>query len=104
MIENEIGSFVGRKAALVLDKKDNVAVALADLAAGDSCLVADDDGRKYEVSVTEKIPFGHKFALVGLEQDSAVYKYGEEIGRMKAAIEKGGWIHNHNMYCERGMK
>jgi altronate dehydratase small subunit len=100
----ELSNLVAGKTALVLDKKDNVAVALVDLVAGDCCSVTDETGRKFEVSVTEDIAFGHKIALVDLAQDSAVCKYGEEIGRMKVAIQRGGWIHNHNMYCERGMK
>jgi altronate dehydratase small subunit len=100
----ELGKLAGGKTALVLDKKDNVAVALTDLAAGDSCLVAEDGGNKYQVIVLENIPFGHKFALADLGKDEAVYKYGEEIGKMKTAIKKGGWIHSHNMYCDRGMK
>ena len=104
MSEKEMSTLAGSKSALVLDQKDNVAVALSDLAAGDSCLVTEDGGKKYEVAVTEKIPFGHKFALTDLAPHAPVYKYGEEIGRMKVAIARGGWIHNHNMYCDRGMK
>ena len=91
------------KTALVLDQKDNVAVALSDLVAGDVCTVAEDGGKKFEVTVIEGISFGHKFALADLAPEAPVYKYGEEIGKMKTGIEKGGWIHNHNMYCERGM-
>lgn len=99
-----MAGLAGGKTALVLDQKDNVAVALADLAAGDSCLVAEDGGKKYEVTVIENIPFGHKFALKDLAKDEGVFKYGEEIGKMKQGIQRGGWIHNHNMYCDRGMK
>jgi altronate dehydratase small subunit len=102
--EKELSSLAQGKTALVLDQKDNVAVALNDIKAGEICLVAEDGGRKYEVAVNEDIPFGHKFALTDLGPDAPVYKYGEEIGRMKAAIQKGGWIHSHNMYCDRGMK
>jgi altronate dehydratase len=102
MSDNELNQLSGGKTALVLDQKDNVAVALADLAAGDSCLVAEDGGKKYKMSVIESIPFGHKFSLADLEPHAAVYKYGEEIGKMKVAIKKGGWIHSHNLYCERG--
>ena len=104
MSEKEMSTLAGTKSALVLDQKDNVAVALSDLAAGDSCLVAEDGGKKYTVTVAEKIPFGHKFALTDLAADAPVYKYGEEIGKMKVAIGRGCWIHNHNMYCDRGMK
>ena len=92
------------KMALVLDQKDNVAVALTDLIAGEVCTVVEDDGKRYEVAVGEDISFGHKFALTDLRKDEEVYKYGEEIGKMKVELKKGCWIHNHNMYCDRWMK
>lgn len=104
MTDQEMAGLAGRKSALVLDAKDNVAVALADLASGDECLVAEDGGANYTVTVSEAIPFGHKFALADLQQDAPVFKYGEEIGKMKSPLKKGGWIHVHNMYCDRGMK
>ena len=93
-----------KKTALVLDQKDNVAGALTDLIAGDVCVVVEDGGKRYEVVTVEDIPFGHKFALVDLQKEDGVFKYGEEIGKMKVELKKGGWIHNHNMYCDRGMK
>lgn len=104
MSEMDFGSLTGSKTALVLDQKDNVAIALSDLIAGETCGVAEDGGNKYEVAVLENIPFGHKFALCDMEKDAPVYKYGEEIGKMKVHIKKGNWIHVHNMYCDRGMK
>jgi altronate dehydratase small subunit len=100
----ELEKMVGGKKALVIDQKDNVAVALTDLCAGDNCLVVEDGGKQYEVTVIDTIPFGHKFALAELKKDEPVFKYGEEIGRMKEPIARGGWIHSHNMYCDRGMK
>ncbi len=99
----ELSDLTAGKTALVLDPKDNVAIALTDLEAGDVCTVAKDGGNKYEATVIEKIAFGHKFALSDLAANAPVYKYGEEIGKMKVAIKKGAWIHVHNMYCERGM-
>jgi altronate dehydratase small subunit len=104
MDDSVFSSISGKKTALVLDQKDNVGVALADLAIGDVCTVIEDNGKEYEVAVIEKIPFGHKFALADFGKDQAVFKYGEEIGKMKSTLRKGGWIHNHNMYCDRGMK
>ena len=94
---------VQQKTALVIDKSDNVAVALTDLKQGDVCLVR-FSGREELIEVVENITFGHKFALVDIGKDESVLKYGEEIGRMKVTVEKGGYIHNHNMYCDRGMK
>lgn len=104
MSEMDFSSLAGSKTALVLDAKDNVGVALTDLVAGDRCTVAEDNGHTYEMTVIEDILFGHKFALADLEQHEPVYKYGEEIGKMKTKIKKGGWIHVHNMYCDRGQK
>jgi altronate dehydratase small subunit len=100
----ELGNMAGGKKSLVLDQKDNVGIALVDLAAGDTCLVTEAAGRQYQAVVLEGIPFGHKFALADISKNAAVYKYGEEIGRMKEEVKKGGWIHSHNMYCDRGMK
>jgi altronate dehydratase len=94
---------IQQKTALVIDESDNVAVALTDLKEGDECLVRFSD-REEVVKVMEDITFGHKFALVDIEKDESVIKYGEEIGRMMVFVKKGGYIHNHNMYCDRGMK
>jgi altronate dehydratase small subunit len=91
------------KTALCIDLKDNVAVALVDLSKGDICRVIIGDEMK-AVTATEDIQFGHKIALQALGENESVLKYGEEIGKMKVTIEEGGWIHSHNMYCERGMK
>lgn len=104
MSEMSFADMARGKTALVLSAKDNVGVALSDLSAGDVVTVTEDGGRTYEAMVGEAIVFGHKFALADLPQDAPVYKYGEEIGRMKTPIKAGGWVHVHNMYCDRGMK
>jgi altronate dehydratase small subunit len=88
------------KAVLIIDPKDNVAVALADLKIGDLVISGMEGG---EIKVNEDIPFGHKIALKPLLKDESVMKYGEEIGKMTYPVEIGCWIHNHNMYCERGL-
>lgn len=92
-----------RKTALVINDSDNVAVALTDFKKGDQCFVRFN---KYEevVIVLDDISFGHKFALCLIGKDESVLKYGEEIGKMSEPVEKGRFIHNHNMYCDRGIK
>jgi altronate dehydratase small subunit len=92
-----------QKSALVIDSKDNVAVALSDLIKEDLCSVRIGESA-IMIEVLEDIPFGHKIAVKDLDADEQVLKYGEEIGRMHAPIKKGGWVHNHNMFCERGKK
>jgi hypothetical protein len=104
MTATDFTSLAGGRSALVLESQDNVAIALSDLPAGAQVTVAGADGRTWVVAVLEDIAFGHKFALADLAQDAPVIKYGEEIGRMSQPVPRGGWIHVHNLYCDRGMK
>lgn len=92
----------GHKIALVLDDKDNVGVVLADVAKGESCRIR-GRGEEFDLPAVENIAFGHKVALIPLKKGEPIYKYGEEIGVAREDIPVGGWIHSHNLYCERGM-
>lgn len=64
------------KKQIIIHEKDNVGV----------CLEATGD-----------IPAGHKYALADIAQGEYVIKYGEIIGRAKANIKKGEWVHTHNV-------
>ena len=102
MESNDFLRMEGGKVALVLDAKDNVAVVLADLDAGERCTIR-GPGEEYTLQALEGIAFGHKVALCALAEGDPIYKYGEEIGVAREDIPVGGWIHSHNLYCERGM-
>lgn len=102
MESNDFLRMEGGKVALVLDAKDNVAVVLADVAAGEICRIR-GRGEDYDFLAVENIAFGHKVALCALREGDPIYKYGEEIGVARESIPPGGWIHSHNLYCERGM-
>ena len=102
MESNDFLRMEGCKAALVLDDKDNVAVALADVGIGEACRIR-GRGAEYALPAVETIPFGHKIALAAIREGDPIYKYGEEIGVAREAIPQGGWIHSHNLYCARGM-
>jgi len=67
------------KKAIVLNSKDNVATALADLAAGDTVALEVD---KKPVSV--------------------ILKYGEVIGEATKDIKVGEHVHVHNVASTRG--
>jgi hypothetical protein len=82
--------------AILLDARDNVAVATDALAAGE--LVAFDGG---SVTVSEPIPFGHKFAIDAIGVDAQVRKYGEVIGIAIRAIPAGAHVHVHNVLSAR---
>ena len=72
--------------------EDSVAVALHDLAPGDTA-----EGSGFSAAVREKVPNGHKLALRRIEKGESVLKYGWPIGRAKEIIEPGCWVHSHNM-------
>lgn len=67
--------------------KDNVAVALADLPAGE---VLHLSGR--DVTLREAIPVGHKIALADLNELDQVIKYGYPIGHVLRRVQSGEWI------------
>lgn len=82
---------------LVLDSDDNVATALDDVPTGREVRY---DGRT--VTVSDDVPFGHKFALESLPAGEPVRKYGEVIGRTTRDISPGEWVHTHNCESTRG--
>jgi altronate hydrolase len=82
--------------ALQLDPADNVAVAVAELRAGD--VVQLDD---VAVAAAERIPPGHKLALRAIPAGGAVVKYHEPIGRATCAIAPGAHVHVHNVVSAR---
>ncbi len=77
---------------LKIHPRDTVAVALRDCPVGTTC--SSEDG---ELNVRELIPRGHKIALVRIEQGEIVIKYGQPIGIASRKIERGDWVHTHNL-------
>ncbi|RIH85706.1 (2R)-sulfolactate sulfo-lyase subunit alpha [Meiothermus luteus] len=84
--------------ALAHKSTDDVAVAVADLKAGEELTIESlEGGPAHRVRVLEDIPLGHKIALRDLPEGHVVIEYGEKIGRMTQAVKKGGWVHVHNI-------
>jgi altronate dehydratase len=81
---------------IIINLKDNVAVALEDLDQGGEALAASGEAFR----TAEKIPYSHKVALREIRQGEAVIKYGEVIGEAVADIGKGAWVHTHNLVSE----
>ena len=71
---------------ITIHAKDNVAVVVSDeglktgVEAGDNLIAR------------ENIPHGQKIALVHIDNNQDIVRYGEVIGRAKKSIEKGGWV------------
>lgn len=86
------------KTIVKFEEKDNVAVVLVDAKEGQEfCL----EGGK--IAAGEEIPYGHKIALEAMKKGDIVYKYGEPVARCTADIEKGNWVHVHNVESIRGL-
>lgn len=84
--------------AVVIDQKDNVAVATYQLKAGDEARYPTPDGTMEAVTVTDDIPLFHKIALVDIPKGEKIVKYGEFIGVATKDIRRGEHVHTHN--CE----
>lgn len=80
-----------------MSDRDNVATALEPL---DQGRVVSISGRV--VKVTERVPPGHKIALVDIAQGQAVVKYGSPIGTAMSGIAAGAHVHTHNLASGRG--
>lgn len=77
---------------LKIGRTDNVAVALADLAAGEVPVV---DGAA--IPLREGVGRGHKFALRPIKTGEAVIKYDMPIGHATCDIAAGSFVHTHNL-------
>ena len=71
-----------------IDKRDNVAVALAPIHKGDIVTVGLET-----FTVLMDIPQGHKVALTDINEGAKVIKYGYPIGGATAFIPKGSHVH-----------
>jgi altronate hydrolase len=81
---------------LKLSAADNVAVAYAPLEKG---------GGIPGAALLQDIPQGHKFALSEIPEGGKAIKYGYPIGVATRPIQKGEWVHTHNLktaLTERG--
>jgi len=90
-----------KEKAIVLNEKDNVATALADLEVGSS-IELDVRDKLLTVKLASRIPFGHKFSLARIEAGAPVVKYGEVIGNATEVINIGDYVHVHNVVGTRG--
>ncbi len=87
--------------AVVIDPRDNVATALADLPAGETLALSVGD-RDIALELIAPVPFGHKFSLTTVRTGAAVVKYGETIGTATIDIRPGDHVHVHNVVSTRG--
>lgn len=77
------------KNCIIIDPRDTVAVALADLEPGTSILNG--------LATTEKIPAKHKVALKEFQPGDRIHMYGVTVGVAEAYIAAGGLLTTENV-------
>ena len=86
---------------VVIDPRDNVATAVRALSEGE-VLVVDTRAPPSRVTLSEAIPFGHKFAMRLISAGSPIVKYGETVGLATTQIDAGMHVHVHNVEGRKG--
>ena len=76
------------KNSIIIDQKDNVAVALTDLSKG---YVFNN------IRLLSDVPQKHKFALCNIQKGEKIIKYGFPIGIASENIRAGEHVHTHNL-------
>lgn len=87
--------------AVVMTGKDNVATALEEIPALSSVKLKRGE-ETLTIVVKDKIPFGHKFALMPIAEGQYITKYGQVIGAAICDISEGSHVHAHNVESLRG--
>ena len=77
---------------IIMNEKDNCATSLRDLPQNEQI-----EYKGTILNLNHAIPLGHKFALNDLPVGELVYKYGQIIGITTQVIQRGDWIHTHNL-------
>jgi altronate hydrolase len=77
---------------LKIDARDNEAVALEDIAAGETLEIGAS-----ALTAKETIDRGHKIALSNIRESEDIIKYGFPIGHATRNIDAGEYIHTQNI-------
>lgn len=87
---------------LVHQAGDSVGVAVTDIEPGTAATGRyQDDDAPTRITVTERVPLGHKIALADIAEGDRVIEYGVPIGRATKATRAGQLVHVHNLKGER---
>lgn len=86
--------------AIAIDARDDVAVLLRDVAAGDAVRVR-AAGSFETLTAKGPVALGHKIARRTIAAGAPVRKYGEVIASATADIPQGTHVHVHNVASNR---
>ncbi len=77
---------------IIMHPDDNCATILEDILPQTELKVKDR-----VIVINQNIPLGHKIALEDIRKGDLVKKYGHPIGFATEDINRGDWIHTHNL-------
>jgi altronate hydrolase len=93
MSDHQRGPTDLEKVAIVIDTRDDVAIAKRMLEAGTSLRLSSGD----HIEMCERVPADHKLALRDIASGETVRRYGQVIGSATQPIPAGAHIHTHNL-------
>ncbi|MGB4590279.1 MAG: UxaA family hydrolase [Clostridiaceae bacterium] len=86
--------------AIIVDKIDNVIVAIEPIKKGDEAVYV-LNGTTHQVIAENDIIIYHKLASKDIRKDEPIIKYGEHIGLASRDIKAGEHVHTHNVQDHR---
>lgn len=87
--------------AVIINKKDNVIVAIEPIKVGDDIYYKSLNGDENSIEALDDINIYHKIAIKNITKDEPVIKYGEHIGFALRDIKVGEHVHDHNIEGRR---
>jgi len=88
---------------IVHDEKDNVGVVVIEKIIPNqncNCWIMEND-KSVQIQSINEILLGHKIAMVDLNVDDTILKYGHDIGKVVKPIKKGEHVHVHNVKTKK---
>ena len=86
--------------AMIIDVKDNVAVAIEPITKGETITYL-CEGQEVTLTAAQDITIYHKMARKDIAKGEPVVKYGEHIGIAGCDIKAGEHVHVHNVQNHR---
>ena len=86
--------------AMIIDVKDNVAVAIEPITKGETITYL-CEGQEVTLTAAQDITIYHKLARTDIAKGEPIVKYGEHIGIAGCDIKAGEHVHVHNVENHR---
>ena len=83
---------------ILMDTNDNVATVLQETSPELELVIQDRSMTEVgKVTANESIPYAHKISVTNINKGDCIYKFGSVIGRAISDINKGNYVHVHNV-------